>query len=372
MVPTMADRDDRTRRPARPPLRASTRRRWLIAGGLSGLWILLYLGTGSMIMAAVMLVLLVMLVGACVVGLRALGVDRRHPLVQRMAERPWRDGQEVLQQGLRHLPEVFLVTPSGSLLAPNAVELRMNPDDLAALTGLMDLDLINTSAAEVYADHVAEAGARLGSAGPVEVHVIGDPDVPAGRYRIRQGRPVGGAGNGAGLMAGPGYPGAVAQPAPAAYQPAAAAYPAGAGVYPPNAAGFGPGAPLDFNGHDGRTQREHLGMRAAPTGLLTATQAPAIPVLRLVTNGSVAETHAGIAHAGRGNEAELVLPPEPTVSRVHAKFVYDGGQWWITSLGRNGITLNGTAVPGECVVTNGDTITWGRGPEALVSRVHIG
>jgi hypothetical protein len=375
MVPTMADRDDRARRAARPPLRASTRRRWLIAGGLSGLWLLLLAGSGSMILATVMVILLTMLAAACVVVLRSLGIDGSHPWVQRMAERPWRDGQEVLQQGLRHLPEVFLVTPSGSLLAPNAVELRMNPDDLASLTEMMDLELINTSAAEVYADHIAEAKARLGAAGPVEVSVIGDPDVPAGRYRIRQGRPVsaGRAPNGRDLVgdapaAGPGgyLAGAGVHPA------AAGGYQAAAPVYPANAGGLGPRAPLDFNGHDGRTQREHLGMRAAPTGLLTAAQAPAVPVLRLVTNGSVAETHAGIAHAGRGAEAELVLPPEPTVSRVHAKFVYDGGRWWLTSLGRNGVMLNGTPVPGECAVSDGDTIAWGRGPEALTSRVRIG
>jgi hypothetical protein len=382
MVPTMADRDDRTRRPARPPLRASTRRRWLIAGGLSGLWLLLLAGTGSMILATIVLVLLTLLAGACVAGLRSLGIDGSHPWIQRMAERPWRDGQEVLQQGLRHLPEVFLVTPSGALLAPNAVELHMNPDDLASLTGMMDLELINISAAEVYQDHIAEARARLGSAGPVEVSVVGDLDVPAGRYRIRQGRPVS-----AGLPArAGGQPGGLAPPAPypaaagarqavpAGYAAPGAARPAGGGRPPvggyPAAGGYGPAAPPDFNGHDGRTQREHVGMRTATTGLLT--EAPAIPVLRLVTNGAVAETHAKVAHAGRGAEAELVLPAEPTVSRIHAKFVYDGGRWWITSLGRNGITVNGTPVPSECALGDGDAISWGRGSGALVSQVRIG
>ena len=44
-----------------------------------------------------------------------------------MATRPWRDGQDVLSVALRHLPDVFVVTPSGSLIAPEFVELQMNP-----------------------------------------------------------------------------------------------------------------------------------------------------------------------------------------------------------------------------------------------------
>ena len=80
----------------------------------------------------------------------------------------------------------------------------------------------------------------------------------------------------------------------------------------------------------------------------------------------------GGARAGRGDTAELVLPADPTVSRVHAKFVFTNGQWSITSLGRNGVTLNGVPVAGERPVSDGDTILWGRGPEALMSRVQIG
>ena len=171
----MADRNDPMRRPARAPMRASTRRKWVLAGAMSGLWLLLYVGSGSLVLATVLFVLLVMLAGACLVGLRSLGIDGDHPWVQRMAERPWRDGREVLQHGLRHLPELFLVAPSGSLLAPNAVELHMNPDDLASLTDMMDLDLINASAAEVYQAQITDSGARLGSEGPVEVRLVGDP-----------------------------------------------------------------------------------------------------------------------------------------------------------------------------------------------------
>ena len=79
--------------------------------------------------------LLVVIAGlgdASVVGLRALGITRDHPWIQRMASRPWRDGQDVLKVAMRHLSDVFVVTPSGSLLAPNVVELQLNPADLGS------------------------------------------------------------------------------------------------------------------------------------------------------------------------------------------------------------------------------------------------
>lgn len=369
----MADRNDRTRRPARAPVPAATRRRWLLALGICGLWLLLLFGTGSMVLATVFLVLLTVLAAACVVGLQALGIDRDHPWVQRMAERPWRDGRDVLHQGLRHLPELFLVTPSGSLLAPNAVELYMNTGDLAALTDMMDLDLINASAAEVYQAQITDSGARLGSGGPVEVRVAGDPAVAAGRYRIRQGRPLSagplaGAGQlvGAGPLVGAGLPGYVGQPVK---QPVNAGPPQP--LVPPVSAVIG-GRRVPFNAHDGYTQREGARVRTAATDLLTVAEKPAIPMLRLTTSGSVVETRLSGARAGRGDTSELVLPAEPTISRVHAKFLFTDGQWRITSLGRNGITLNGVPVAGERPVSDGDVIGWGRGPEALTSRVQIG
>lgn len=373
----MADRNDPMRRPARAPMRATTRRKWVLAGAMSGLWLLLFVGSGSLVLATILFVLLVMLAAACVVGLRSLGIDGDHPWVQRMAERPWRDGREVLQQGLRHLPELFLVAPSGSLLAPNAVELHMNPDDLASLTDMMDLDLINSSAAEVYQGHIADSGARLGSDGPVEVRVVGDPAVPAGRYRVRQGRPVS-AGSlvGAGLLQGPpmaaGHP-QVAPPLNAVPVPNAVPLP-DAGLSPddvrPLSAVIG-GRRVPFNPHDGYTHSEGAGVRNVVTDLVTVSEAPAIPALRLITNGSVAETRLSGARAGRASTSELVLPAEPTVSRVHAKFVFTNGQWWVTSLGLNGIMLNGVPVAGERPVSDGDAIGWGSGPEALMSRIQI-
>src|SRR6266581_215864 len=95
--------------------------------------------TGSVISATVVLVAIAVLGGASLAGLRALGITRDHPWIQRMASRPWRDGQDVLKVAMRHLPDVFVITPSGSLLAPNAVELQLNSDDLISLRERMEL-----------------------------------------------------------------------------------------------------------------------------------------------------------------------------------------------------------------------------------------
>jgi pSer/pThr/pTyr-binding forkhead associated (FHA) protein len=98
---------------------------------------------------------------------------------------------------------------------------------------------------------------------------------------------------------------------------------------------------------------------------------PAIPVLRLISGSSVAETVMSGARAGRGS-VELVLPDAPTVSREHAKFTFSEGRWRVTNQGRNGLTLNGTPVTGEQPVSHGDSIRWGMRPDAPLSRVEIG
>src|SRR5262249_17123765 len=186
----MADRRDGPRRPSRTPLRSRSRRRWAVLACVACLWVLFLLGTGSTSVGTVMLFVAAAVAGLCLVALRCLGIDRDHPWVKQMAAGPGRDGRDVLQLALRHLPEVFIVTPGGALLAPNAVDLRMNPDDFASLTEVMDPSLIDSWACEAYQNCIGEHAAHLGASGPVEVRVASDPDVPAGRYRIRQGRPV--------------------------------------------------------------------------------------------------------------------------------------------------------------------------------------
>ena len=133
------------RRSPRAPMRQKSRRRWAIAGGVAACWVVLEVVTGSAISATVALVVIAALGAVTVGGLRALGITREHPWIQRLASRPWRDGEDVLKVAMRHLPEVFVVTPSGSLLAPGLVELQLNPDDLASLCERMELGVISES-----------------------------------------------------------------------------------------------------------------------------------------------------------------------------------------------------------------------------------
>jgi hypothetical protein len=278
--------------------------------------------------------------------------------VRHLASRPWRDGQDVLRLSLRHLPEVFVVTPSGSLLAPGSVELRMSPGDFGSLTDLMEPGLIDESAAEVYAEQVAAHGARLAGPGRPRVRVISDPSVPPGRFRLQQSR--------VGQEPAAGAATLVPEPRLAGVGPAAEA-----GPHPVR---HRPGDPFPF-AHDGRTRgaAARPATTAAVHSLPTAAEPshPQVPELRLVTGGRVTSTRMPGARAGRG-AVELPLPELPTVSREHARFTFADGQWWVTNLGRNGLTLNGVPLSGKHPLYDGDCIWWGRSLDAPESRVEIG
>jgi hypothetical protein len=375
----MNQRGDAMRRPARASMPPRNRRRWQIAAGVVALWIILWIATGSVAGAFIFLIALAALGAAAFFGLRALGVNRDHPWVQRISSRPWRDGQDVLQQALKHLPEVFVVTPNGTLLAPDIVDLRMNPDDLAVLGERMDPTLVMESAAEVYQETVAAHNARLARRAPVEVRVIADPGMPPGRFRLRQGQPVN---NYIAPDADvPGLPGASEDPrvpqnsddprvpqsprfpeSPQAPQASPAPYPR-------------PQLVPDHGRHpadDGSTRAQDRTATFGGVPTMMESNHQAAPPLRLVTGGKVAETTVSGARAGRGRSVELGLPEVPTVSREHAKFTYQGGQWYVTNLGMNGITVNGQPVTGEQPVHSGDSIRWGTRPDALQSEVEIG
>jgi hypothetical protein len=374
----MTERRDAVRRPARAPLPPRSRKRWAVAAAVAAGWVVLLTMTGSTIGATLLLAVLAVLGVVSVLLLRSLGVTGDHPWIRRLAARPWRDGQDVLQLALRHLSEVFVITPSGSLLAPSLVELRLNPDDLHSLSERMDLGLIAASAAEVYEDQVAAHGARFAGHGPADVRVIADPSVPAGRYDLRQGQPVDANPEPGFQLAHPGpeftYRGP--QPAYAAPQPAHAG--PQSGYAGPEAVYAGPRAAQEgpyrgFAGHDGATHGQPEPDQTAVTGMPTVMEPSRslVPVLRLVTGGSVAETRMSGARAGRG-AVELGLPEVPTVSREHARFTFSDGQWWIANLGMNGLTLNGTLLVGEHPLSTGDSIRWGTRPDALMSTVEIG
>jgi FHA domain len=332
----LAMNEDReaARRPPRAPVRQRSRRRWAIAGGVAASWVVLEVLTGSVVSATVALVVIATLAAVTVGGLRALGITREHPWIQRAASRPWRDGEDVLRVAMRHLHDVFVITPSGSLLAPGLVELQLNPDDLATLCERMELGVISESMSEVYEEQVTAYRARLTGAGRPSVYVTASGSVPPGRYRLRQGDPVG------------------AQQPEFAY---AAAQPAFAG---PSGTWYEQVPAVNERGP------------AAGGGMTTIMAESLPPALRLVTGSSVAETRVSGARAGRG-PVELMLPDVPTVSREHAKFTFSDSRWWITNQGRNGLTLNGSPVAGEQPLENGDTIRWGTTSDALESRVEI-
>src|SRR5689334_15713658 len=322
------------RRPPRTPVRQRSRRRWAVAGGVAASWVVLEVLTGSVVSATVALVVIAGLAAVTAGGLRALGITREHPWIQRAASRPWRDGEDVLRVAMRHLHDVFVITPSGSLLAPGLVELQLNPDDLATLCERMELGVISESMSEVYEEQVTAYRARLTGAGRPSVYVTASGSVPPGRYRLRQGDPVG------------------AQQPEFAY---AAAQPAFAG---PSGTWYEQVPAVNERGP------------AAGGGMTTIMAEGLPPALRLVTGSSVAETRVSGARAGRG-PVELMLPDVPTVSREHAKFTFSDGRWWITNQGRNGLTLNGSPVAGKQPLENGDTIRWGTTSDALQSRVEI-
>jgi hypothetical protein len=339
----MTDSREAARRQVRAPLGRRSQRRWAIVGGVAMCWLVAELMTGSAVIATVLLVAIAGLGVACVAGLRAMGITRDHPWLRRMAARPWRDGQDVLKAAMRHLPDVFIVTPSGSLIAPDVVELQMNPDDLSSVGERMELDVVSTSVTEVYEDQVAEHGARFAGAYQPEVYVVQDDTIPQGRYRLRRGLPVS------------------ARPSPGLRD-----LPDAPDLFDPQFtyAGAGPG---------GRTWHEVNPGRTIMDGAATVMEQvrPAVPVLRLVTGSSVTETSTSGARAGRG-PVELVLPDVPTVSREHARFTFSAGRWRVTNQGMNGLFVNGVPVAGEQPLSDGDSIRWGTRPDALLSRIEIG
>jgi len=231
-----------------------------------------------------------------------------------------------------------VVAAGVGLRGAGLVERQLNRGDLAARGERMDVGGIRESVSEVYEGQVTAYRARLTGAGGPSVYVTASGSVPPGRYRLRQGDPVGAQG-------GP----PAAEFAYSAAQPAFAT--SGGTWYEQSPAAYQPGP-------------------AAGSGMTTIIAENVPPALRLVTGSAVTETRMSGARAGRG-PVELMLPDVPTVSREHAKFTFSDGRWWITNQGRNGLTLNGAPVAGQQPVETGDAIRWGTAPDALLSPVEI-
>jgi hypothetical protein len=296
-----------------------------------------------------------------VLFLRSMGVTRDHPRIRQLASRPWRDGQAVLRVAMKHLHDVFVITPAGSLFAPNSVEIQMNPEDLVSLCDRMELAVVTASATEIYAEQVARYGARFPTPERAEVYVVADEWIPRGRYRIRQGHPAAAAAQRE--MPEAGY---YISPAPGEFGHAVPQY---ADDGSDEWVWREPGPAVTTV--DARTSVD--ARTAVETGTATVMERtiPPVPVLRLVTGDSVVQTQMTGARAGRGS-VELVLPNVPTISRKHARFAFSEGRWCVTNLGINGLAVNGAPAAAEHPLSDGDTIRWGSRPDALVSRVEIG
>ncbi len=306
------------------PVSGSVRRWRAYAVAAGAGWLLLTMATRSPIAGTLLLVPVSVLVAVGVIAMRSLGITKEHPLLRAAATRPWRDGPRVFRLATSRLSQVFIITPKGSLIAPGAVDVRMNPDDIESLEDMVEPDLAHEFAVEAYEAAIARKSARVLGGRRVDVRVVADPAMPAGRYVLRQRR----------------EPGAVV--------------PAGAG-----AAGSVP--------RGGR-----MVTRTKTVDQVTRTEYGDNPCLQLVTGGSVTQTRTSGARAGRGQAAELTLPDKPTVSRVHAKFTCAGGQWQITGLGRNGVLVNGAPLTGTRPVYDGDLLRWGARSDAPTSKVVIG
>ena len=348
------DRGMDGRNAARAPFPRRSRRRWTLAGGCAGAWLVLYLIAGSVISATLLLMALAATAAIAIVFLRSMGVTRDHPWIRRLASRPWRDGQAVLELAMSHLHDVFVITPSGSLFAPNIVEIQMNPEDLMSLCDRIELSVVLASATEVYEEQVFRYRARFAAPERASVYVVGEERVPRGRYRLRQGHPAAAAAQrempDAGYYMGPEPEFAYAVPQYAD---------AGSDEWirrEPDPA---------ITTVDART--------VVDDGTVTVMEKAVtpVPVLRLVTGRSVTQTRMTGARAGRGS-VELVLPNVPTVSREHARFAFSEGRWCVTNLGMNGLTVNGAPAAADHPLNDGDTIRWGSQPDALVSQVEIG
>jgi hypothetical protein len=282
-----------------------SQRRCLVVLAITGAWLVYAAATGSLISGFALLLTLMLVILAFLMTARMLGLSADHPMLRSLSARPWRDGQDVLQLALRDLKRHFIVMPRGSLFAPGALELRMNPADLESLAAVIELEIATAFAVDAYAAAITANKARVLPDLPVDVALAADRELARGRYRFR-----------------------------------------------------------------------HCQATARPMAATLLDQSSALdlrqnPLLRIVTGSSVAETRMSGARAGRAGEAELMLPDEASVSRMHARFRCSGRDWWITALGRNGIVLNGEVLAGEQLLHHCDSIRWGRHPEALSSQIEI-
>jgi FHA domain len=296
-------------RPPRAPQQPRSRKRWAAVAGIAALWVILSYGAGSVVAGTILLVLLAVAVVIIMIAMRSLGINRDHPWMQ------WLDAR-----------------PRAGVSEPPSVPWR-DVSEPAGYAGWRD---VSSPAGPVPWRDVSEPAAPAGWPSP------GGPAVPPG---------WGDARDPAALVGRPG-PGPSSPPGP-------------------------PGPPQPANSvlahaREGGAYVNPAAARTVVSEFVTVAAQAQVPLLRLRTNGQLSETRTSGVRAGRSMEAELRLPEEPTVSRMHAEFTFIDGRWHVTNRGLNGVTLNGTALTGMHALRDGDSIGWGTQPGALVSRVEIG
>ena len=320
MVSRLANRSNVMQRPPRAPQQPRSRKRWAVVAAIAALWVILSYGAGSVVAGTILLMLLAVAVAIIVVAMRSLGINRDHPWMQWLDARPragvsepppsvpWRDVSEPAgYPGWREVSNPAGPVPWRDVSEP------------AAPAGWRD-------AAGPAAPPGWPAAPPGWPAAPPGWGDARDPAAPAGRHDLRPSKPAG-------------------PPQPADSVPAHA--------------------------RDGGAYVDPAAARTVVSEFVTVAAQAQVPLLRLLTNGQASETRTSGARAGRSVEAELRLPEEPTVSRVHAEFTFADGRWHVTNLGLNGVTLNGAALTGAGAIRDGDSIGWGTQPGALTSRVEI-
>jgi pSer/pThr/pTyr-binding forkhead associated (FHA) protein len=77
---------------------------------------------------------------------------------------------------------------------------------------------------------------------------------------------------------------------------------------------------------------------------------------------SFALSDRGVVTLGRRPEADVCLPWDPGISRLHAELIHRAGEWVIADdgLSQNGTLVNGLRVEGRRRLRDGDLITIGR------------
>src|SRR5579875_470869 len=90
----MAEQWQSAERPGWAPAPQRSRRRWVLAAVAGAAWVLLFVLTGSMLGATVLVLLLAAFAGGCLLSSRTLGDSDRPSWLGRLVGHPWPDDRD--------------------------------------------------------------------------------------------------------------------------------------------------------------------------------------------------------------------------------------------------------------------------------------